>query len=103
MPKKSNKQGEEKIALTVSGVAAVDKALAILRLFSSKNLELSLNEISEATGLYKSTALRMLASLSNAMLVLKRSDGMYVLGPTIASLNVGYQHHQSLETVVTPI
>ena len=103
MPKKSSKQGEEKIALTVSGVAAVDKALAILRLFSSKNLELSLNEISEATGLYKSTALRMLASLSNAMLVLKRSDGLYVLGPTIASLNAGYQHQQSLETVVTPI
>jgi DNA-binding IclR family transcriptional regulator len=103
MPKKSNKQGEEKIGLTVSGVASVDKALAILRLFSSKNLELSLNEISEATGLYKSTSLRMLASLSNAMLVLKRSDGLYVLGPTIASLNAGYQHHQSLETVVTPI
>jgi DNA-binding IclR family transcriptional regulator len=103
MPKKSSKQGEEKIALTVSGVAAVDKALAILRLFSSKNLELSLNEISEATGLYKSTALRMLASLSNAMLVLKRSDGLYVLGPAIASLNAGYQHQQSLETVVTPV
>jgi DNA-binding IclR family transcriptional regulator len=103
MPKKSNKQGEERIALTVSGVAAVDKALAILRLFSSKNLELSLNEIAEATGLYKSTALRMLASLSNAMLVLKRSDGLYVLGPAIASLSAGYQHQQSLETVVTPI
>ena len=103
MPKKSSKQGEEKIALTVSGVAAVDKALAILRLFSSKNLELSLNEISEATGLYKSTTLRMLASLSNAMLVLKRSDGLYVLGPAIASLNAGYQHQQSLETVVTPV
>jgi len=103
MPKKSIKQAEEKIALSASGVAAVDKALTILRLFSSKNLGLSLNEISQATGLYKSTALRMLASLGNALLVLKRADGMYILGPAIASLNAGYQHQQSLEAVVIPI
>jgi hypothetical protein len=103
MPKKSTKQSEEKIALSASGVAAVDKALTILRLFSSKNPELSLNEISQATGLYKSTALRMLASLGNALLVLKRSDGMYILGPAIASLNVAYQHQQSLEAVLIPI
>jgi DNA-binding IclR family transcriptional regulator len=103
MPKKSSKQSEEKIALADSGVAAVDKALTILRLFSTKNTELSLNHISESTGLYKSTVLRMLASLGNAMLVLKRADGMYVLGPTIASLNAAYQNEQSLETVVTPI
>jgi DNA-binding IclR family transcriptional regulator len=103
MPKKSIKQSEEKIALSASGVAAVDKALTILRLFSSKNLELSLNEISQATGLYKSTALRMLASLSNARLVLKRADGVYILGPAIASLNAAYQHQQSLEAIVIPI
>lgn len=103
MPKKSSKQSEEKIALSPSGVASVDKALTILRLFSSKIPQLSLNEISEATGLYKSTALRMLASLSNAMLVLKRSDGLYVLGPAITSLNAAYQHQESLETVVMPI
>ena len=103
MPKKSSKQSEEKIALADSGVAAVDKALTILRLFSSQNTELSLNDISESTGLYKSTVLRMLASLANAMLVLKRVDGMYVLGPTIASLNAAYQNERSLETVVTPI
>ena len=103
MPKKSSKQSEEKIALADSGVAAVDKALTILRLFSTKNTELSLNHISESTGLYKSTVLRMLASLGNAMLVLKRADGMYVLGPTIASLNAAYQNEQSLEAVVTPI
>ena len=103
MPRKSSKQSEEKIALAESGVASVDKALTILRLFSSQNIELSLNQIAEATGLYKSTALRMLASLSNALLVMKRSDGMYVLGPAIATLNAAYQQQQSLETVVIPI
>lgn len=103
MPRKSSKQSEEKIALAESGVASVDKALTILRLFSSQNIELSLNQIAEASGLYKSTALRMLASLSNALLVMKRSDGMYVLGPAIATLNAAYQQQQSLETVVIPI
>lgn len=103
MPRKSSKQSEEKIALAESGVASVDKALTILRLFTSQNIELSLNQIAKATGLYKSTALRMLASLSNALLVMKRSDGMYVLGPAIATLNAAYQQQQSLETVVIPI
>ena len=84
-----------------AGVAAVDKALAILRLFTSESPELSLIQISEATGLYKSTALRMLASLENSLLVLKRSDSIYVLGPSIATLNAAYQHHESLETLVT--
>lgn len=103
MPRKSRKQSEQKIVLAESGVASVDKALAILRLFSSQNNALSLIQIAEATGLYKSTTLRMLASLSNALLVMKRSDGMYVLGPAIASLNAAYQQHQSLETLVNPV
>jgi DNA-binding IclR family transcriptional regulator len=103
MPRKSSKQSEEKIALAESGVASVDKALTILRLFSSQNNALSLIQIAEATGLYKSTTLRMLASLAHAHLVMKRSDGMYVLGPAIASLNAAYQQQQSLETVVIPV
>ncbi len=103
MPRKSRKQSEQKIVLAESGVASVDKALTILRLFSSQNNALSLIQIAEATGLYKSTTLRMLASLSNALLVMKRSDGMYVLGPAIASLNAAYQQHQSLETLVIPV
>lgn len=103
MPKKSTKGNIGKIPMSGAGVAAVDKALAILRLFNTGNPELSLIHISEATGLYKSTALRMLASLEYSLLVVKRSDGMYALGPTIASLSAAYKHEKSLETVVMPI
>lgn len=103
MPKKSTKQNDGKIAMSEAGVASVDKALTILRLFRSDKPKWSLIEISEATGLYKSTALRMLASLENSLLVIKRSDGTYTLGPTIAALNTAYQHKQSLETVVMPV
>ncbi len=103
MPRKATKENDGRIPMSDAGVAAVDKALAILRLFTSESPELSLIQISEATGLYKSTALRMLASLENSLLVLKRSDGIYVLGPSIATLNAAYQHHESLETLVMPI
>jgi DNA-binding IclR family transcriptional regulator len=103
MPKKSSKAGAENISITQSGVASVDKALTILRLFSSQTPELSLNQIAEMTGLYKSTSLRLLASLTAALLVLKRSDGMYVLGPTIASLHTAYQSRQSLEAFISPV
>ena len=75
MPRKSNKVGQGKISLSIDGVAAVDKALTVLLLFTPLNQELTLIQISLATGLYKSTALRMLASLENAGLVTKQMDG----------------------------
>jgi DNA-binding IclR family transcriptional regulator len=103
MPKISSKQNSVKIALSDAGVASVDKALGILKLFTSDNPELSLMQIAEFTGLYKSTALRMLASLESSLLVVKQADGRYALGPTIASLYAAYQHEQSLETVMMPI
>mgnify|MGYP003704289483 FL=1 len=103
MPKISSKQNSVKITLSDTGVASVDKALGILRLFHSEKPELSLIQIAEQTGLYKSTVLRMLASLENALLVVRQTDGKYVLGPAIASLYAAYQHQQSLETIVVPI
>lgn len=103
MPKLSSKPNSIKISLSDTGVASVDKALGILRLFHSEAAELSLMQIAERTGLYKSTALRMLASLESALLVIKKMDGKYALGPTIASLYSAYQHQQSLEAIVVPI
>ena len=103
MPKKSTKLSAGKMQLTDSGVASVDKALLILRLFTSQTQELSLNDIAQLTGFYKSTALRMLASLGAALLVLKRADGMYILGPTSASLHAGYQDTQSFEVLIIPV
>ena len=38
-----------------------------------------------------------------ALLVIKKMDGKYALGPTIASLYSAYQHQQSLEAIVVPI
>ncbi|WP_062310911.1 IclR family transcriptional regulator [Polynucleobacter sinensis] len=103
MPKKSNKTDQENISLAEGGVASVDKALTILRLFTPVHPELTLIEISAATGLYKSSILRMLASLENAGLVIKKMDGKYILGPSVATLNSAYQANVSLETIAMPI
>lgn len=103
MPRKSNKVGQGKISLSIDGVAAVDKALTILLLFTPLNQELTLIQISLATGLYKSTALRMLASLENAGLVTKKMDGKYILGPSVAALHSAYQANASLENIAMPV
>ena len=103
MPRKSQQATIENISLSEDGVAAVDKALSVLRLFTPSQPELSLKHISPTTGLYKSTVLRMLASLEHAGLVTKKMDGKYILGPSIASLHSAYQQNIALEAIALPI
>jgi DNA-binding IclR family transcriptional regulator len=103
MPRKSHQASSESISLSKDGVAAVDKAFSILRLFTPTQPELSLKQISTTTGLYKSTALRMLASLEHAGVVTKKIDGKYILGPSIAALHSAYQQNISLEAIALPI
>lgn len=102
MPKKSSKEADVKINLSSNGVAAVDKALGILKLFTAKKPELTLMDISEETGLYKSTVLRLLASLEYASLVIKQANNKYTLGPSIGRLSTAYQPHQTLENILVP-
>lgn len=103
MPRRSRNVDKDKISLSVDGVASVDKALTILRLFTPLNPELTLAQISLETGLYKSTVLRMLASLENAGLITKKIDGRYILGPSVAALHSAYQANASLENIALPI
>lgn len=63
------------------GVAAVNRALMILDAFTRDNTTVSLAQISEKTGLYKSTILRLLQSLESFGYVLRLHNGSYILGP----------------------
>ncbi|WP_028226461.1 IclR family transcriptional regulator [Paraburkholderia ferrariae] len=72
------------------GVAAVDRALSVLSALADGKGNLSLSELAEGTGLYKSTLLRLLTSLTHARLVARQPDGCYVLGPTVAKLHAAY-------------
>ena len=85
------------------GVAAVDRALTLLLAFQAADRSLTLGQLAERTGLYKSTVLRLMASLEHARLVQKLADGRYALGSEIARLHGVYAASFSLEHVVLPV
>jgi DNA-binding IclR family transcriptional regulator len=68
-------------AAAAGGVAAVDRCLAILAAFDGARPALGLGELALRTGLYKSTILRLLASLERRAFVQRGTDGRYRIGP----------------------
>lgn len=86
-----------------NGVAAVDRAVSILRAMSAESAPISLADLSRATGLYKSTVLRLIASLERASLVSRRPDGHYVLGTFAYQLGRAYEATHHLVEILRPI
>ena len=85
------------------GVAAVDRALAMLDAFTAERGSLTLAEISASTGLYKSTILRLMASLIRRRYMVQLGDGSYRLGAMLAHLGGIYQRSFRLEDHVLPV
>lgn len=84
------------------GAAAVDRALTLLTAFREGDAALSLTELAERAQLYKSTTLRLLASLEHAGLLQRLDSGSYALGREVARLNAVYAASFSLDQVVVP-
>ncbi|MET0322349.1 MAG: helix-turn-helix domain-containing protein [Duganella sp.] len=84
------------------GVASVDRALSLLNAFALGRETLTLSELAESTRQYKSTVLRLLASLENANLVRRHVDGRFALGSAVARLNAVYSASFSIGEVVQP-
>jgi DNA-binding IclR family transcriptional regulator len=84
------------------GVAAVDRAVRILRVFRQGEPSLSLAEIARRTGLYKSTILRLAATLGEHELLLRAADGVYRLGPALLEMGSIYQGSFRLQDVLVP-
>jgi DNA-binding IclR family transcriptional regulator len=87
---------------SVGGVAAVDRALAVLMCFREGDGSLSLAEIAERTKMAKSTVLRLLASLQHHGLAQRVDDRRYMLGPSVAWLYGIYIGSFSLEAAALP-
>jgi DNA-binding IclR family transcriptional regulator len=85
------------------GAASVDRAVTLLGLFAQSGGPFTLSSLAERARLYKSTVLRLLASLEHSGLVLKQADGRYALGPMVAQLYASYAASFSLESVVMPV
>ncbi|PLC52709.1 IclR family transcriptional regulator [Pollutimonas nitritireducens] len=85
------------------GVAAVDRALAIVDVIAHSSDPITLADLSRATGYYKSTLLRLIASLEKASLVIRRSDGRYALGRYAHELGRSYEAAYRLTEVLLPV
>ncbi|CAE6931552.1 HTH-type transcriptional regulator KipR [Paraburkholderia domus] len=85
------------------GVAALDRAFAILFAFRPDDKGVSLAELAARTGLYKSTILRLIASLTHHRMLLRSEDGLYYVGPATLQLGALYQRSLQLADVVLPL
>lgn len=98
MPKKLSPAAAEK----PEGVAAVNRALAVLQAFNSAPEGLTLTLLAGATGLYESTILRLLDSLMLASYIKRLADGRYVVGPSVVPLAEMYRQSFRLSDYVLP-
>jgi len=68
-------------------VSTIERAFDVLRAFSLRRPELSLLEITQAAGLHKATAFRLLTALANRNMVIKNPrTGLYRLGFQVIEL-----------------
>jgi DNA-binding IclR family transcriptional regulator len=85
------------------GVSSVDRALSILGVFRAGDIALSLHDIAERTGLYKSTILRLIATLERHHCIQRLHDGRYQLGSMLLHWGGLYQSSLRLEDHVMPV
>jgi DNA-binding IclR family transcriptional regulator len=102
MPRKSATPSLADRNAAEGGVAAVDRALSVLGVFSASTPLLGLADIAALTEMHKSTVLRLLASLEHAHLIRRQPDGRYALGAGIVRLHQIYASSFSLESVIMP-
>lgn len=85
------------------GVAAVDRALSILGAFRDGDVSLTLHDLAQRTDLYKSTILRLAATLERRGCLVRLQDGSFQLGPMLVRWGNLYLTSVRVETHVTPV
>ena len=85
------------------GVAAVDRAFAILAAFKPGDERLTLAELAVRTGLYKSTILRLADSLLRHGYLHRFEDGRYQIGPAPFLLGALHQRSLRLGDILLPL
>ena len=103
MPRKALNDSLADSHAAPGGAAAVDRALTLLAAFRAGDVSLTLAELAARTQLYKSTVLRLLASLEHARLVQRLDNGAWALGSEVARLHGVYAASFSLDRVVLPV
>ena len=83
-------------------VEAVERALSILEAFSLERQSMSLAELSRETGLYKSTLLRLAASLERYGYLTRNTEGVFRVGPSLWRLGSLYRRAFDLGEIIRP-
>ncbi len=71
--------------------------------FSDNTAKLSLKELSEKTGLYKSRILRLCGTLMAHGFLIRSDEAMYSLGPKLMMLGKVYERTNSLVSLARPV
>ena len=103
MPRKPTQASVADEQAAPGGAAAVDRAVSLLAAYRSGDKALPLAELAARTRLYKSTVLRLAASLAHGGLLRRLEDGRWALGPEIARLAGIHADSFSLEDSVLPV
>lgn len=83
-------------------VEAVERALALLDVFKQGRAMLTLTELAEATGFYKSTVLRLMGTLEHHGYVTRSAQGAYQLGVSVFHLGLLYKQSFDVEDIIRP-
>jgi DNA-binding IclR family transcriptional regulator len=83
-------------------VEAVERALTVLNSFHADKPVMTLGEIAAATGFYKSTILRLTASLERLGYVVRDDTGVFRLGPALVRLGSIYRAGFNLGEAIRP-
>ncbi|MDP2698435.1 IclR family transcriptional regulator [Thalassospira sp.] len=86
--------------MTEQYVGAVERALIILDAFGDKDADLSLKDLSERTGFYKSTILRLAGTLESRGYLVLSGRGRYRLGPALWRLGSAYRRSFRMDDVI---
>jgi len=84
-------------------VAAVERAFALLEAFKDGIGTLTLAQLAERTGLYKSTVLRIAQTLERLGYLGRTRDGAYHIGPAPLRLGRLYQAAVRPEDIIVPV
>lgn len=103
MPSPSPAEDSDRARRAPDGVAALDRAVAVLNAFTPDDRSLALADIAARTGLYKSTILRLAGSLLHAQLLERLADGRYRIGPAAFRLGALYQRSLAATDILLPV
>ena len=88
--------------MSEQNVSAVERALKILDVFTDQDPDLSLKELAERTGMYKSTISRLAGTLESCGFLMLSGRGRYRLGPALWRLGSIYRRSYRMDDIVRP-